>query len=198
MAGSADSVGRLIATTALRDGERQLLRDTGGGDRRGAAKPAVAPLSSPLKEGSASNAKAVASVLLTLLDEQIEAAGQVPPRQAAASTIDTASPAGPDRPPSRYADDGFANTTDFAPGAVADARASSALPMQPAIGRAELLAQMYRLGFAAPPAEADEGVQAVPRNASGFWSADGHSARAPRIGALAVLLGMALLVAIIV
>jgi len=69
MVSSAESIGRLITEEVLLQSERQLLRNrdqSGQEPQEQTTQPPPAPLSH--------NDKAVASVLLTLLDEQLDAA----------------------------------------------------------------------------------------------------------------------------
>jgi hypothetical protein len=70
MASTTESLGRLIAEEVLLQSERQLLRNRDQPAQQPRNSPArAAPASAPISH----NDKAVASVLLTLLDEQLDA-----------------------------------------------------------------------------------------------------------------------------
>jgi hypothetical protein len=69
MVSSTESIGRLITNEVLLQAERQLLRNQGQSKEEPQEQPSQ-PASAPISH----NDKAVASVLLTLLDEQLDAA----------------------------------------------------------------------------------------------------------------------------
>lgn len=143
MAGNADTVGRLLATGALLNGERELLRPSPS-EAQTKSKPAATPQTSspPL----ANNSKAVASVLLTLLNEQIDSAA-LADRQPRATANERAQETTSDRWTGRYLDAGFTSSpADRQPEATFQAGATTINPsLTPA--SAELLAQMQRLGI---------------------------------------------------
>lgn len=68
MATNAEAVGRLLANSALMQGERELMRKPND-HAATATKPASAPTAEPI----VNNSKSVEAVLLTLLDEQLHA-----------------------------------------------------------------------------------------------------------------------------
>lgn len=153
MAGSADTVGRLLATSVLRDGERQLLRNTGD-QRKQAAKPAASPQTDALKDKLPANSKAVATVLLSLLDEQLTSSKDAPQsRMDNAETIDESSPRALSRLQARYSDDAI---TAREQASYSETRSTSASDLAAMGGRAELLAQVHRLGIAAAPNVIDD------------------------------------------
>jgi len=107
MANTPEAVGRLLANSALMNGERELLRRRDGPAAE--TSPTVAqPKAPPIDTEN----KAVTAVLLTLLDEQLHAA-----ESAAAPQSKPQSPADGDTSASklaatRYATDGFVRSDD--------------------------------------------------------------------------------------
>lgn len=107
MANTPEAVGRLLANSALMNGERELLRRRDG--------PAVEPsptAAQPKAPPIDTENKAVTAVLLTLLDEQLHAA-----ESAVAPQSKPQSPADGDATASklaatRYATDGFVRSDD--------------------------------------------------------------------------------------
>ncbi len=112
MAGNAEAVGRLLADSALMRGERELLRkkdDAQPEPAKSGAQPAAPAL--------VNDAKAVAAVLLTLLDERLQASDAEALSSAKASSgsrrpvSDDAANA-PQRVGARYAEDGLISNVD--------------------------------------------------------------------------------------
>jgi hypothetical protein len=69
VANSADGVGQLIANSALMKGERELLRKRDEPPTETSAPRAARPAAEPITNDS----KVVSAVLLTLLDERLQA-----------------------------------------------------------------------------------------------------------------------------
>lgn len=107
MANTPEAVGRLLANSALMNGERELLRRRDGPAAE-TSPTAAQPKAPPIDTEN----KAVTAVLLTLLDEQLHAA-----ESAAAPQSKSQSPADGDTSASklaatRYATDGFVRSDD--------------------------------------------------------------------------------------
>ncbi len=105
MANTPEAVGRLLANSALMNGERELLRRRDGPPAE-SSTTAAQPKAPPINTEN----KAVTAVLLTLLDEQLHAA-----ESAAASQSKPQSPADGDASKlaaTRYATDGFVRSDD--------------------------------------------------------------------------------------
>ncbi len=107
MAGNAEAVGRLLADSALMRGERELLR------KKDDAQPEPAkPGAQPAAPALVNDAKAVAAVLLTLLDERLQASdteaasgGKTSTGVRRQASDDAAN--SPQRVGARYAEDGL-------------------------------------------------------------------------------------------
>jgi hypothetical protein len=84
MVNTTDGIGRLIAEEVLLQTERQLLRNRDQPPDGRKEQPAQQPTSPPLSH----NDKAVSSVLLTILDEQLEASALASNRQSGQSAAD--------------------------------------------------------------------------------------------------------------
>jgi hypothetical protein len=162
VANNAEAIGRLLANSTLLRGERELLRKQ---DEPPAESPK--PTSQPAAPPITHDAKAVAAVLLTLLDERLasdaEAAGRssapAESRRTAAANAGNASKA----IAAKYADDGLnagGDTTRFDPAFAAEQSrpremsAGNALELQSfiqrlaaiAAGRPDARRQMGRAG----------------------------------------------------
>jgi hypothetical protein len=124
VANNADTVGRLLATSTLMQGERQLLRKQDEPAPE-PGKPAPQSSSAPISHDS----KTTAAVLLKLLDDRLQAseAEAASPEKAA---LGTRRPAGDDatesskRLSARYVEDGLTSGNDTG-------RSESAIPIAP-------------------------------------------------------------------
>jgi len=107
MATNPEAVGRLLANSALMNGERELLRRRDG--------PPVEPATSaahPQAPPIATDNKAVTSVLLALLDEQLHAMETVGPGQARPQNPADGGISASNLAAARYATDGFVRGDD--------------------------------------------------------------------------------------
>jgi hypothetical protein len=159
---NAEAIGQLLATSALMDGERELLRKQGDRPAETAAPPA------PQKAGPISHdSKAVATVLLTLLDEQLHAT------ETASAALKAANPAdGGDgaskQVAARYATDGLIPSDDSSlPEPMIASDQARLRDMQPTVS-ADLQTFMQRFAAiaAGQPRDADKNM----RVAKGFVS----------------------------
>ena len=122
MANNADTVGRLLATSTLMKGERELLRKQDEPAQE-PGKPATQSLPAPISHDS----KATAAVLLKLLDDRLQAseAEAASPEKTA---LGTRRPTGDDatecskRLSARYVEDGLTSGSDTG-------RSESAIPI---------------------------------------------------------------------
>ncbi len=103
MGNTTEGIGRLIAEEVLLQAERQLLRNRDQPPQR-AKEQSEQPSSPPLSH----NDKAVSSVLLTLLDEQLDASAIASQKQsadsAAAQLRNGETPSAPNRIAAQYAE----------------------------------------------------------------------------------------------
>lgn len=102
MANSSESVGQLLANSALMKGERDLFRKQDAPPAE-AAKTATQPTAEPIVHDS----KAVAAVLLAMLDEQLQAADAALAAGSKAIQSNTAEADASKRVAQKYASDGL-------------------------------------------------------------------------------------------
>jgi hypothetical protein len=111
VANRAEAVGRLLATSGLMKGDRELMRRQSDLPAQETAESAPQPSSPPLAHDS----KAVAAVLLNLLNERlqasdIEAMNRQDAQDGKAASDDATSP--PKHIAARYAEDGLTSNGD--------------------------------------------------------------------------------------
>lgn len=107
MATNPEAVGRLLANSALMQGERQLLRRQGEPAAE-AETTAVQQKADPI----ANDSKAVATVLLTLLDEQLHAIETAPSGRPGTANATDSDVDAPKRVAAKYAADGLVASDD--------------------------------------------------------------------------------------
>lgn len=167
MATNPEAVGRLLANSALMNGERELLRH-----RDGPPAETSQSVSHQQAPPIATDNKAVTTVLLTLLDEQLHAmetaaAGQASAQKSADSAVTASKLA-----TARYATDGFVGGDD--PGLPQPMIGADQMRMQatPAVVSADLQTFVQRFAaFAAGRSRAAHDNTGASRSGAGPSSA---------------------------
>lgn len=191
MTSNPEAVGQLLATTALMNGERELLRRRDGPSAE-TSKAATPPKAPPIDIEN----KAIATVLLTLLDEQLHAAESAAAAQAKPQNLADSDVTASKLAASRYAADGFARGND--PGVPEPMIGNDQLRMQamPALVSADL--QTFMQWHAAAAAEtaraARENVGASSRGAALVTAFFGRASPLRFAGIAAALLWLVALI----
>lgn len=107
MANTPEAVGRLLANSALMNGERELLRRRDGPAAE-TSPTAAQPKAPPIDTEN----KAVTAVLLTLLDEQLHAAESAAAPQSKSQSLADGDTSASKLAATRYATDGFVRSDD--------------------------------------------------------------------------------------
>ena len=161
MVNSTEAIGRLIANDTLLRGERQLLRKQEQPSQEPgneSAQPAAQPITH--------NDKAIASVLLTLLDEQLDASAA---EAASRSGVPTATPSrstetGPpsNRIAAQYAEEDLVFRADLPVQGMAIPLGQSSQQIAQAVSSPELQTFMQRFLISAAARLQAEGVEGLP------------------------------------
>ena len=159
MVNNPEIVSRLLANTALLKGERELLRQPEKPPAPNEeSKPAAPAIAKPIENDS----RAVSSVLLTLLDERLQAAASASGQPGFAGAPSSDGDA-PHRVAAKYAADGLIARDDFAPPSAAVAPDQTRMPNMPPIASPDLQTFMQR--FAAIALGRSAGVDAAEKRA---------------------------------